>query len=133
LTVKLAVAPVVVSARTSTQAVEPHVKVAVAIVLDVTVADPRLSPVQVPPRVETVNVGADTAHIELVPVKVIVPRQVVVHPPLPGAPELGAIVNVSVATEMFVLTESVVSVMVEVPVPELVVIVIVSAVVEVFE
>jgi hypothetical protein len=72
-TVKLAVAPVVVSVMTSTQAVEPQVKVAVAIVFEVTVGEPMLSPVQVPLKVPTVNVGAETDQMELVALKVIVP------------------------------------------------------------
>jgi hypothetical protein len=132
-TVKLAVAPVVVSVMTSTHAVDPHVKVAVAVVFEVTVGEPILSPVQVPVTVPTVNVGADTDQMEFVPLKVIVPWQDVLHPPLPGAPEAGVIVKDSVATDTLVLTESVVSVMVDEPVPELVVTVTVSVVEEVLE
>jgi hypothetical protein len=55
------------------------------------------------------------------------------QPPLPGAPDAGVMVKDSIATETLVLTESVVSVMVDDPVPELVVTVTVSVVEEVFE
>ena len=72
-TVKFADAPVVLSVIASTQAVEPHVKVAAALMFEATVGEPMLSPVQVPLTVERVKVGADTDQIELVPVKLIAP------------------------------------------------------------
>jgi hypothetical protein len=55
LTVKEAVAPVLLSVIVSVQAFEPVVRVAVADVLDGTVAVPKLSPEQVPLPVLTLN------------------------------------------------------------------------------
>ena len=73
-TVKVAVELVfVVSVIVSVQAVEPQVNTAVAVVLELTVGEPILSPVQVPLAVVTVNTGAAVDHIEFNPEKVIVP------------------------------------------------------------
>jgi hypothetical protein len=115
-TVNDAVAPVLVSVIVSVQADDPQVSVAVAVVFDVIVGEPILSPVHPEPATESVSAATD--QIEFDPVKVIVPWQAVVHPPEPGVPEVGEIVKVSVATWIVVLTESVVSVIVSVPVLE---------------
>ena len=129
VTLKFAVAPVLVSVIVRVPMDDPHVSVAVAAVLDVIVGEPILAPV--PP--ETDSVSADTDQMEFNPVKVIVPRHPVEQPALPAVPEDGDIVNVSVATLIVVVSESVVSVIVDVPVPLLVVTTIVSAVEEEFE
>ena len=120
-TVKLAVAVVLVSSRVSVAAAEPQVKSAVADVLELTVGVPIDDPV--PPLTLKSPVGDSDDQIVFAPVKVTVPWHPVEQPLLPAVPEFGETDSVAVATVMLVLMESVVSVIVETPVPELVVIV----------
>jgi hypothetical protein len=110
-TVKVAVAVVLLSVTVIVQDVEPVVRTADAAVFELTVGVAMLSPVQLPPltlnRVEAVSEDQRV----LVPVKV---RVGVVLP----APEVGEIESVAVETAIVALIESVVSVIVSVPVPD---------------
>jgi hypothetical protein len=130
VTVKVAVAVVLLSVMVAVQLVEPVFRTEDAPVLVTPDAAPRLSPVQLPPltlnKVEEVKLPAviSVDHKVLVPVRVRVGVVEVL-------PEVGDMARVAVDTVMVVEMESVVSVMVKVPVPVPVVIVQVSAVVDV--
>jgi hypothetical protein len=108
--VSVELSPLLVSVKVRVPAAEPTVKVAVARVLEVTVIVPRLAPE--PP--ETVNnpleVWFGSFQSVFVPVKVM-------EGVVPVFPEVGEIAKLGVLTVIVVLAESVVSVIVKVPVP----------------
>ena len=108
-TVKFVVAVVLVSVMTSVPAADPTVRVAVALVLVVTVGVPILDPV--PPLTENSPAGVSESHSVLVPVRVTEGVRFTME-------LVGETLNVARATVIVVLIESVVSVMVSVPVPE---------------
>jgi hypothetical protein len=96
------------------QAAEPTVRTAVAEVLDTTVGVASESPEQLPPlRLKSV-LGVSEFHNVFAPVRVKLGVVLVF-------PELGEIESVAVATVTGLVTESVVSAMVQVPVLPLVV------------
>jgi hypothetical protein len=122
-TVNVAVAVVLLSVTVIVQEVEPVVKTADAAVFELTVGVAMLSPVQLPPLTpKSVDAVSEDQSV-LVPVRV---RVGVVLP----APEVGEIESVAVETEIVAVIESVVSVIVRVPVPDPVVICKVSEVEE---
>lgn len=123
VTLKFAVDVVLVSVITSPVAVEPVVSRTVAEVFEFTVGVPILDPV--PPLTVNNPAGVSESHRVFVPVIVRVGV-------VPALPVFGEIVREAVETEIVALIESVVSVIVSVPIPAPVVIFKVSEVAELF-
>ena len=125
LTMKVAVAAVLVSVMVSVPAMVPTVSTADEVVFEVTVGVARLAPV--PPLNENSVLAVSESHRQG-PVQVSAKVGVV-----PRFPRVGKMPSVAVETVIVVVIESVVSVMVSVPVPEPVVICRVSEVAEEFD
>jgi hypothetical protein len=121
--VKVVVAVVLLSVIVNVPVAEPTVNVTVSAVLELTVGAPRLAPL--PPLSPNKVLAVSDDHSVLVPVQVRL--GVVLTAPLVGVQETPA-----VATVIVVLIESVVSLIVSVPVPDPVLITIVCDVAELF-
>jgi hypothetical protein len=110
LTVKLAVAVVLASVTVIVQTADPVVSVAVAEVFEVTVGVPIDSPEQLPPLTVNNPLAVSENQRVFTPVRVMVGVVLLL-------PEVGERESEAVSTEMVEVMESVVSEMVNVPVP----------------